>query len=188
MCSIGRGLILLIIAGILHAAPPVPRPAPDFAFTVPSQGQRRVSDYAGKVVALEFMYTTCDACATATQEMQKLQTEFGEQDFQAIAIAIDPNAEVLAPDFCSERHLTIPVGWAFRSDAASFLGYVSSDRFVVPQIVLIDRSGVVRFQTQAQARNKEEDELRKDALLRERISGLIHPASVPRKAGNAGSR
>jgi hypothetical protein len=49
---------LLFLGLSLPAAPPAARQAPDIAFTVPGQGQRKLSDYLGKVVALEFIYTT----------------------------------------------------------------------------------------------------------------------------------
>ena len=162
---------LLSFGSLLSAAPPVPRPAPDLAFTVPTQGQRTVSDFRGKVVALEFIYTTCTHCATAVQTMQKLEQELGSQGFQAIAIAFNPNAEVLTEYFTKERHLTMPVGWTNGDDVTAFLGYGPADRFVVPQIVLIDRTGTIRFETKAQG----EDNLRSEPVLRQKILELLHP-------------
>jgi peroxiredoxin len=165
-------LTLLFLGGSLAAAPPAPRPAPELAFTVPTQGQRTLSDYRGKVVALEFIYTTCTHCAAAVQTMQKLEQELGSQGFQAIAVPFNPNAEVLTEDFVKEQHLTIPAGWTIGNDVTAFLGYGPADRFVVPQIVLIDPKGAIRFQTKAQG----EDSLRTEPVLRQKIVELLHPA------------
>ncbi len=115
-------VILLSFGTLLGAAPPVPRPAQDLAFTVPTQGQRTLSDFRGKVVALEFIYTTCTHCAGAVQTMQKLEQELGSQGFQAIAVAFNPNAGVLTEDFTKEQRLTIPVGWTIGNDVSAFLG------------------------------------------------------------------
>lgn len=161
-------LTLLSVGSALTAVP-------EIAFTVPTQGQHTLNDYRGKVVALAFIYTTCTHCAATVQTLQKLEQELGNQGFQAIAIAFNPNAEVLTEDFVKDQHLTIPVGWTIGNDVTAFLGYGPTDRFVVPQIVLIDRAGAIRFQTKAQG----EDVLRSEPVLREKIMELLHPAKPP---------
>ena len=42
------------------------RKAPELAFTIPSQGSKLLSQYRGKVVALEFIFTTCPHCQAAS--------------------------------------------------------------------------------------------------------------------------
>ena len=168
--------LFLCFCFALTAAPPTPRRAPEISFTIPSQGQRKLSDYLGKVVALEFIYTTCTPCANAAQSMQKLQAEFGPEGFQAIAVAFNPNAEVLVEDFVNSNHLTLPVGWTLGSDVTSFLGYGPADRFVAPQVVLIDPTGLIRYQTRAQG----DDGHRGGPMLREQILQMLHPA--PKRA------
>jgi peroxiredoxin len=171
--------LFLCFCFALTAAPPKPRPAPELSFTVPSQGQRKLSDYLGKVVAVEFIYTSCAPCVNAAQNLQKLQAEFGSQGFQAIDVAFNPNAEVLLANFINDNHLTLPVGWTLGSDVTSFLGYGPADRFVVPQIVLIDQKGLIRYQTQAQG----DDSARSGPMLRQRVAEMLHPlqtAPAPR--------
>jgi peroxiredoxin len=161
----------LVAALLMLSLGGLPPGLPDLAFTVPTQGQRTVSDYRGKVVAVEFFYTTCTQCAPSVQMIQKLEQEFGNQGFQAIAVAFNPNAEVLVEDFTKEHHLAVPVGWSLGNDVSAFLGYGPEDRFVVPQIVLIDRAGKIRFRTKAQG----EDSLRNEPVLRQRITELLQP-------------
>jgi len=175
---IAAALVTLFgIASAISAAPPLPRPAPEIAFAVPTQGQHTLSDYRGKVVALVFIYTTCAHCAAAATMMQELEQELGSQGFQAVAVAFNPNAEVLTENFIKDQHLTLPVGWTIGNDVTAFLGYGPTDRFVVPQVVLIDRTGAIRFQTKAQG----EDDLRNKSVLRQKILELLHPASTPAK-------
>jgi peroxiredoxin len=156
------------------AAAQAPKPARPIAFTVPTRGQQTLSDFRGKAVALEFIYTTCTHCASSVQMLQKLQQELGGRGFQAIAVAFNPNAEVLTEDFIKEQHLTIPVGWTFGADVTAFLNYGPADRFIVPQIVLIDRAGAIRYQTKAQG----EDPLRNEPVLRQKILELLEPAKA----------
>jgi len=166
----------------LIAAPPMLKRAPEISFTIPSQGQRRLSDYLGKIVAIEFIYTTCAPCVNATRTMQKLQAEFGAQGFQAIAVAFNPNAAVLVEDFVNGNHFTLPVGWTLGSDVASFLGYGPADRFVAPQFVLIDATGLIRYQTPAQG----DDGHRNGSMLRDQILQVLHPTRAsPKEAAPA---
>jgi peroxiredoxin len=161
----------------LIAAPPKLKRAPEISFTIPSQGQRRLSDYLGKIVAIEFIYTTCAPCVNTTCTMQKLQSEFGGQGFQAIAVAFNPNAAVLVEDFVNSNHFTLPVGWTIGSDVASFLGYGPADRFVTPQFVLIDATGLIRYQTPAQG----DDGHRNGSMLRDQILHVLHPTPASPK-------
>jgi peroxiredoxin len=145
---------------------------PNLAFTVPTQGQRTIAELRGKVAAVAFIYTTCTHCIDTVQALQKLEQELGNQGLQAIAIAFNPNAEMLVEDFTKEHHVNIPVGWSLGNDVSAYLGYGPQDRFVVPQIVLIDRMGKIRLRTKAQG----EDSLRNEPVLRQKIVELLQPS------------
>lgn len=138
--------------------------------------------YLGKVVALEFIYTTCKHCLPPALALEKLQLELSGQGFQAIEIAFNPNASVLADSFIADQNLKIPVGWTLGEQVSSFLGYGPADRFVVPQIVLVDRTGAIRYQTGVQGH----DDLRTEPVLRQRITELLggNPAAKPPNPAN----
>ena len=85
-------LALLTSAFLNQSAPATPRQAPEITWTVPGQGQQMLRQYLGKVVAIEFIYTTCNHCLIPAQALQKLQREMGEQGLQTIAVAFNPNA------------------------------------------------------------------------------------------------
>ncbi len=67
----------LMAASLFAADTSTLRKAPEFAFTVPGQGQKLLSQYRGKVVALEIIYTTCPHCQAASKIMTKFQQEYG---------------------------------------------------------------------------------------------------------------
>jgi len=53
-----RNLILLSAIPLSLSAADTPRPAPDFAVTLPDGRPVRLADYRGKVVSLAFILTT----------------------------------------------------------------------------------------------------------------------------------
>ena len=62
---------LSLAAAYLIADPATPRKAPELAFTLAGQGDKLLSQYRGKVVALEFILTTCPHCQASSHTMTK---------------------------------------------------------------------------------------------------------------------
>lgn len=161
----------LIAGAALAADAPTERKAPEFAFNVPGQGQKLLSQYRGKVVALEFIFTTCPHCQAAARLMTKFQQEFGPRGFQVIDVAVNDNADLLVENFAKDFQVNFPVGWALRDQAASFMNFATA-YFVVPQLALIDRRGYIRYQTPA--REEESwDKLMTPDSLRHHIEELL---------------
>src|SRR6202012_2082480 len=75
------------------------RKAPELAYSVPGKGQQLLSQYRGKVVALEFIFTTCPHCQAASKYMTKLESELGSRGLQVIDVAVNPNADLLVENF-----------------------------------------------------------------------------------------
>lgn len=162
------------------------RKAPELAFTVPGQGQKLLSEYAGKVVALEFIFTTCPHCQAASKYLTKLQTEFKAKGLQVIDVAVNPNADLLVENFSKEMQVNFPVGWVPQDQMVSFMGF-SSARFVVPQLVLIDRKGMIHYQTPA-LEDEHWDKLMKEDAIRAHIEQLLaQPAMSASRKSNAAS-
>ena len=156
-----------------------PRKAPELAFNVPGQGTKLLSQYRGKVVALEFIFTTCPHCQAATKLMEKFQREFGPRGFQAIDVAVNDNADLLVENFAKDFQVNFPVGWVLRDQMISFMGWTSS-YFVVPQQVMIDRKGYIRYQT-PQKEDETWDKLMKEDAIRQHIEELLGGSSASAK-------
>jgi thiol-disulfide isomerase/thioredoxin len=149
-------ILVGIATSLLFAADAdLPRKAPELAFTVPGQGDRLLSQYRGKVVALEFILTTCPHCQVASHLMSQMQQDYGSRGFQALDVAINADEEGRTPAqanelvqaFVNNNQATFPVGWTPRDQMLSFTGFSITSRFVVPQLILIDRKGMIRYQT-----------------------------------------
>ncbi len=156
------------------------RKAPELAFTLPGQGDKLLSQYRGKVVALEFILTTCPHCQEASRVMTQYQQEYGRRGFQAIDLAINALDEGRKPDqaslmtetFASNFQVGFPVGYIGRDPMMSFMGFSIMDRMVVPQLVLIDRKGFIRYQTPA-GDNEEYAKLMNQNAIRQHIEELL---------------
>lgn len=165
------------------------RKAPELAFTIPGQGQKLLSQYRGKVVALEFILTTCPHCQAASHFMTQLQQQYGPRGFQALDVAInaldegrtDAQAAQIVQAFSQQFQVGFPVGYIPRDQMMSFMGFSMADRMVVPQLVLIDRKGYIHYQTPASDANPEWAKLMDENAIRQHIEELL-------ALGNSSSR
>jgi thiol-disulfide isomerase/thioredoxin len=163
--------IALTVASLPAGNVEVPRQAPKLVFNVPGKPPQDLSQYLGKVVALEFIFTTCPHCKAASHIMSKLQTEYGPKGLQVLDVAVNQNADLLVDIFAKEQQTTFPVGWVLQDQMTSFMGFDSS-RYVVPQLALIDRKGVIRYQTPA-TEDKNWDNLMNEDAIRKHIEELL---------------
>lgn len=124
----------------------VPRPAPEFVIKFPDGQQKLLSQYRGKVLAVEFLLTTCPHCQDCSSLMNKMYAEYGAKGFQPIGIAFNPMSNMLVTDYVKDLGLKFPVGFSERDPVMEFLQHPAMERMLVPQLVFIDRKGVIRAQ------------------------------------------
>lgn len=146
---------LLMLGASALAISPVPRKSPEFAIVEPSGKQTLLSSLKGKVVLIEFLMTNCPHCARASATIGKLHQEFGPRGFEPIGIAFQPGlTPKMVTDFAGQFHISYTIGYSSPKEVDSYLGRSVMERLMVPQIVVIDRKGVIRAQSD---RNLEEE-------------------------------
>jgi thiol-disulfide isomerase/thioredoxin len=177
---------LLVGVSLLASAGETLRKAPELSFTIPGKGPQLLSQYRGKVVALSFIFTTCPHCQAASKVMTKFQQEFGARGLQVLDVAVNPNADLLVENFRKDYQVGFPVGWIPQDQMVVFMGF-SSARFVVPQLVLIDRKGMIHYQTPA-LEDENWDKLMKEETIREHIDELLSAGSNSTNARRKSSR
>jgi peroxiredoxin len=169
----------------LAAMPPIPRQAPEFTVVEPSGKQILLSSLKGKVVMLSFISTEGTHCQRLLRVVSKLNTELGPRGFQPLAVAF--NRDVNPPmvsTFVKQFGVNFPVGYASDSTVLSYLGFSIMDRYVYPEVVLIDRKGVIRAQSPPQGDGR----LQEEASLRMMIDGFLKEgaakkvSSIPKKS------
>ena len=190
-------LALFITLGITlglpaQAAGPVPRPSKEFTVVTPQGQQIPLSSEKGKVCVVQFLFTWCPHCQAFSQLLTKLQAEYGPRGFQPLGVAFNtdpdnPNDKVSLKDKVAAyipQYAGFPVGISSRTPVLSFLGISEVERIGVPEIVLIDRTGVIREQSPTEGGGPLTNEMH----LRSVIESLLAEgagSTTPAKSGAA---
>lgn len=125
---------------------PVPRKAPAFAIQTAPEKYIWLSDYTGRPLILAFILTDCTHCQYTTGLLSKMQRDYADSGLQVIESAIDTMSALHIPDFLKKLNPPFPVGYNEQNYAAVFLGYGATDPMFAPQIVFIDKTGMIRAQ------------------------------------------
>jgi len=188
--------LALFSAGLLADTTPAnstitPYAAPEFVVNLPAGKQLLLSSLRGKVVVMEFLFTTCPHCQHASQVFTQLYSEFGSRGFQPVGVAFNEDQFTAGPeravvDFVKMFRVGYPVGWSERAKVLDFLGVTPFDRLVVPQIVWIDRKGMIRSKTMA---NGDDTQHYREEYWREMIETLTkEPAGSARHTAHRAAR
>jgi peroxiredoxin len=164
----------------LLSGPPVPRPAQEIAIETPQGKLSAPRAFRGKVVLMQFLYTTCTHCQATARMLSGLERELGPRGLKVVGIAFNEEAQnnpEAIHGFVAANQVSFPVGATSREAVLKYLGISVVERFVVPQIVIVDRSGVIRAQSDFMGTS----ELRDEAYLRRFIGGLLESTRILRK-------
>jgi peroxiredoxin len=180
-------LMLFLMLGPSTAVPsaPVPRTSPEFTINEPSGKQILLSSFKGKVVMIEFFFLRSQKCINLAQTMNKLNAEYGARGFQPIAVAFPaPQSDANGPlvgYLVDNFKLTYPVGYTKKEDVDQYLSRGERELLRIPQVVIIDRAGMIRAQTGGHDGNLN---LENEGFLRTMLEGLLKegtPAGVTKK-------
>jgi thiol-disulfide isomerase/thioredoxin len=161
---------LALVVSPLVATAPVPRKSPELKFFDPSGKEKLLSSFNGKVVVIEFLLVKCPHCLRVAQTINQLYIELGPRGFQPIGIAFDNG--ISGPgvtNYVQHFKIIYPVEYTSSANVDTYLGRAGGERLQVPQIVVIDRKGVIR----AQSRPVREVNLENENYLRNLIDTLL---------------
>jgi len=172
------GLVLAVTLAISAiAATPgfVSHRSPEFTISEPSGSNILLSALRGKVVVMEFFFLQSDHCMRVAKMLNKLNVELGPRGFQALGIVFDPPN---APDTRGQLvgpaveffKLTYPIGYSNKADIDRYLDRKRGEVLNIPQIVVIDRTGIIRAASGAAGGDRS---LEDEASLRELIQALL---------------
>ncbi|MBU4458224.1 MAG: TlpA family protein disulfide reductase [Candidatus Omnitrophica bacterium] len=115
------------------------KPAPEFALFDIYGEEKRLSDYKGKVIILNFWATWCPPCRVEIPHFVELYEEHRDDGLEIIGIALDVNAERIVPDFAKQNGInyTTLIG---NKDMTDLYGGIMS----IPTTFVIDRNGGIR--------------------------------------------
>lgn len=116
--------------------------APDFALPDLDGKKRRLSEFAGKVVLLNFWATWCPPCVEELPSMIRLQQRMSGEDFVLLTVSVDDSAEVVR-DFLSRHRGVIGAMKVLIDPSRKIPRSYGTEKF--PESYLIDENGVVRY-------------------------------------------
>jgi thiol-disulfide isomerase/thioredoxin len=110
--------------------------AQDIEFKDLSGNMRRLSEFSGKVILLEFSATWCTACK---YQLYILKTLYSSYRGRVIFITVDIDASLEVLNIYAEEN---GIEWLVASGKEA--GYIYNVR-ALPTIVIIDKDGVIRY-------------------------------------------
>lgn len=141
--------LVLIAAALALASVPVPRKSPEFIIYESSGKTTLLSSLKGKVVVIEFMFVSSAHCLRLAQMLNTIHGDMGSRGFQPVGVVFDPPNRA-TPGLQSTASmvdyfkLTYPVGYSAKADVDTYLGRTGKEILNIPQIVVIDRAGIIR--------------------------------------------
>jgi peroxiredoxin len=120
------------------ALPTVGSQAPDFQL-VDTQGNiRSLAAERGKVVLVNFWATWCPPCKAEMPSMEELYLNFGQGNFEILAINVDDNGPEVMPGFLKKNPHTFPILFDTAVQARTLYG-VS----MFPETFIVDKNGII---------------------------------------------
>ncbi|HMM74514.1 MAG TPA: TlpA disulfide reductase family protein [Gammaproteobacteria bacterium] len=127
---------------------------------------RRLDEWRGKLVVLNFWATWCPPCLKEMPAFVRLQRRYGERGLQFVGIALDTREDVAK--FVQEHGIDFPI-LAGEDDVARYMLRLGNTIGALPFTVVVDRDGAVRHTHQGEWPEAEAERI---------ISGLLdRPAS-----------
>jgi peroxiredoxin len=176
--------ILLAAAPEVH--PEVPRKGSAFGVQTGQDKYIWLNQYAGKTVVLAFILTDCSHCQFTTGVLNRIQADYADRGVEVLASAIEIMSSLHIPDFVAKYRPNFPLGYDPQDYATTFLGYPDNYPMVLPQILFIDRTGVIRAQFAG-----DDPKLMKDVqekTLRETLDRLLAEKTLAEKTGQTAVR
>lgn len=159
------------------------RKSPEFTINDGSGKTTQLSSLKGKVVVMEFLFIKSQHCMRVAMTLNKLNNELGARGFQAVGIVFDPpntieTGEQLLPVVVNSLKLTYPLGYASKDAVDSYLGRNGNEILNIPQMVVIDRAGMIRATSGGRGGDPA---LEDENSLRNLIEGLLNEGAGGRK-------
>jgi len=116
-------------------------PASDFELLNMDEEKKKLSDYRGKVILLNFWATWCPPCVREMPSMERLQEKFNADEFKVIAIN---QMEEIDQVFAFTGQLEIDLTFEILFDSQSTVSQAYAVRGL-PTTYLIDKQGNIRY-------------------------------------------
>jgi peroxiredoxin len=112
--------------------------APDFEVNDAEGRTVRLSDYAGKVILLDFWATWCTPCKASVPWFNELQAKYSAEGFTVLGVSMDEKGWDVVKPFVEKMQIKYPVALGTKR-----IAYLYGDVDQLPLAFFIDRAGKV---------------------------------------------
>lgn len=104
--------------------------------------ERRISDWRGNIVLVNFWATWCTPCLREIPALIEARDKYGERGFEVLGIAIDQKEPVVR--FVAERQIEYPI-LDGENGGLELLALLGNEGGGLPFSVMFDREGKIRL-------------------------------------------
>jgi thiol-disulfide isomerase/thioredoxin len=116
--------------------------------------EKKLSDYKGKVILVNFWATWCPPCRKELPALSQISNELKGKDFVLIGVSVDDNQQVL-DNFLKANSLSYTVVHEPNELLAKYMSAADQNQNVVPQSYILDKNGKL-VETILGSRSKED--------------------------------
>ncbi len=115
------------------------KPAPDFSLKDASGIERKLSDFKGSVVIIDFWATWCPPCRQEIPHFVELYNQYKDQGLEIIGVSMDQSPERVIPGFIEKNKINYTI--LFGEDKVYDLyGGINA----IPTTFIVDKDGNIR--------------------------------------------
>lgn len=131
--------VLFVANTLIASTELLGKQAPDFTLRSDQGDNKKLSEYRGKVVLINFWASWCGPCQQELPKLAELRQLHEEYDFELLAVNIDEEPEK-ALKLASKLGINFPVLFDEEKRVSKLY-----DIDAMPMTILIDRNGDVRY-------------------------------------------
>lgn len=113
----------------------------DFTWTE-NDAEKKLSDYKGKVILLNFWATWCPPCKKELPDLAQISKDYEGKNFQMIGISVDQNPGALV-NFLKSNTLPYTILHENSGLFDKYINTLGSGEGYIPQTFIIDKNGKV---------------------------------------------
>jgi peroxiredoxin len=113
----------------------------DFSWNENNQ-EKKLSDYKGKVILLNFWATWCPPCRKELPALSEIANDYKGKNFQMIGISVDENPNALV-NFLKSNSLSYTILHENSGLLDKYMDVAGGNQNVIPQTFIIDKNGKV---------------------------------------------